>query len=685
MSAAVESQKGWRKVVLSHFPPAGAEEAITVVLDPDDLLGEQTLLVELQARGYQLVDYGDPFAFRYLYEKDFRQLWDTGESAVEALLVRHSSRELDELPYDVVAQADRMNRVIRFSLNDLFPNLDPRVVRQLDRSHFDILHKAHKARLEDRLAFKPSLDFVLRFVYKLSPETVSGSADLLHLLLRLHTQDFAIPRDFQDRIVHNLDTSGSFRNWPVDELVRSKTALLEFLDERWPVFVRLQLASGEWVSDDKDKPEFKYSGPADLPLDDPKVRFYIDTFFQEDALSPIPLPDTIDISKLPEWVRAGIAVTGRARETDDVKLAKLQRRLQETLPGPAAYHTEWTKYALVWAEWSALRLKLEPQHNKETEALRQTIDQSFASWVQEKFASLHNLSAINSPAMVHHVAPHMAYNRSDAPARQALIVVDGLALDQWTLLRKALKKKVKIPFSLDETATFAWIPTLTSISRQSIFAGATPLYFPKSLETTGQEKSHWLKFWEERGLRKSEIQYTKEGTDQTDPVLLRQILELAENHKTQVLGVVVSKVDQLIHGTPTGRSGLQAAVKHWAESGLLPDLISALLNLDFDIYITSDHGNTYSHGVGKPNVGVLANQQGQRTLVFPDKLLRDSVAEDYPGCILWPQIALPENWNVLLAPPRGAFIPEGKQLVTHGGISLEEVIVPFVRIQRSDP
>lgn len=684
MSVALDSQKGWRQLILSHFPKPGAKEAITVVLDPDDLLGEQELLGDLQDRGYRLVDYSEPFAFRYLYEKDYRQLWDSGETPEESLLVRHLSRDLNELPYDVVARADRLDRVVRFSLNDLFPHLDPRVLRQINRVHFDTLHKFHETKLKDRLAIKPSLDFVLRFVYQLDPETVSSPADLLRLLLRIHTQGLGIPRDFQSRIIQHLEISGSWKNWPVEELVRSKTALLEFLDERWPFFVRFQGDFSEWkVREDNDKLFFKYRGPVELPLNE--VRFYIDTLFQEDALSPIALPKTYDLSKLPEWVRAGITVTGRARETEDVKLARLQERLRESLPGPESYHTEWIRYALVWAEWSALRLHLVPQHNEETEALRQTIEHAFTSWVQEKFASLHNLSAINSPAMVHHVAPHMAFNRSEGQGRQALIVVDGLALDQWTLLRKAIRNKVEIPFGLDETATFAWIPTLTSISRQSIFAGATPLYFPKSLETTGQERSHWLKFWEERGLRKSEIQYTKEGTDQTDAVLLRQILELAENHKTQVLGVVVSKVDQLVHGTPTGRGGLQAAIKHWAETGLLPELISALLNLDFDIYITSDHGNTYSHGVGKPSVGVLADLRGQRALAFPDRLLRDNVAKDYPRCISWPQIALPDSWNVLLAPPRGAFIPEGKQLVTHGGISLEEVIVPFVRIQGSDP
>ena len=49
--------------------------------------------------------------------------------------------------------------------------------------------------------------------------------------------------------------------------------------------------------------------------------------------------------------------------------------------------------------------------------------------------------------------------------------------------------------------------------------------------------------------------------------------------------------------------------------------------------------------------------------------------------IVWPPVGLPVDYLPLLAPGRFAFVPEGKRTIGHGGISLEEIIVPFVEIR----
>ena len=46
----------------------------------------------------------------------------------------------------------------------------------------------------------------------------------------------------------------------------------------------------------------------------------------------------------------------------------------------------------------------------------------------------------------------------------------------------------------------------------------------------------------------------------------------------------------------------------------------------------------------------------------------------------WPPVALPDDYLPLLPPGRSAFINKGKRTVGHGGIAIEEVIVPFVKI-----
>jgi hypothetical protein len=41
---------------------------------------------------------------------------------------------------------------------------------------------------------------------------------------------------------------------------------------------------------------------------------------------------------------------------------------------------------------------------------------------------------------------------------------------------------------------------------------------------------------------------------------------------------------------------------------------------------------------------------------------------------------LPANYRPLLAPGRTAFVTAGTRMVGHGGISLEEVIVPWIKV-----
>src|SRR5690606_26305991 len=104
-----------------------------------------------------------------------------------------------------------------------------------------------------------------------------------------------------------------------------------------------------------------------------------------------------------------------------------------------------------------------------------------------------------------------------------------------------------------------------------------------------------------------------------------------------------------------------------------------LLERDFDVFLTADHGNIEGTGIGKPNVGAMANERGERVHVFEDELTRKNVQKKYPGSVEWPPIALPENYLPLLPPGRSAFISAGKRTVGHGGIAIEEVIVPFIK------
>ena len=111
-------------------------------------------------------------------------------------------------------------------------------------------------------------------------------------------------------------------------------------------------------------------------------------------------------------------------------------------------------------------------------------------------------------------------------------------------------------------------------------------------------------------------------------------------------------------------------------------MLDVLFEHDFDVLLTSDHGNIEAEGRGRPAEGAIADLRGERARVYPDPILRSRVKQRFADAIEWPPLGLPEDYLALLAPGRAAFVREGERIVGHGGISLEEIVVPMVRIER---
>jgi hypothetical protein len=280
--------------------------------------------------------------------------------------------------------------------------------------------------------------------------------------------------------------------------------------------------------------------------------------------------------------------------------------------------------------------------------------------------------------MLHHLPRFLARQVvEDRNAKIALIVVDGLAMDQWLVVRGALASR-KPGFRFREQAVFAWIPSLTTISRQAAFAGKSPIFFPNSIQTTDKEPALWAQFWVDQGFTPNEVVYIKGLGDGS----LETVSEALSHPRARIAGLVVDKVDRIMHGMEMGTAGMHNQVCQWAKQPYLSEFLDLLLNQGFRVYLTSDHGNIEAQGCGRPGEGAVADLRGERVRVYPDAALRRRVKERFPAAVEWNPIGLPEDYLALLAPARQAFIQEKQRTVSHGGISIEELIVPLVQIER---
>ena len=146
--------------------------------------------------------------------------------------------------------------------------------------------------------------------------------------------------------------------------------------------------------------------------------------------------------------------------------------------------------------------------------------------------------------------------------------------------------------------------------------------------------------------------------------------------------LVIDKVDKIMHGMEMGAAGMHNQVGQWAKQPYLSALFDLLLDQGFRVYLTSDHGNIEATGCGRPAEGAVADLRGERVRVYPDAALRSKVKERFPAALEWGSIGLPEDYLALLAPPRQAFVQDTQRMVSHGGASIEELIVPLIQIER---
>lgn len=453
----------------------------------------------------------------------------------------------------------------------------------------------------------------------------------------------------------------AFRELPVDQWLANRSAFFVFLENQWRAHLRSQ---GHTLAD--ARPTYASETPA-VDFMRPGIRVLTDTLFLEHKLQPVRI-----IAERPPagWTAVGVSI-----DTDTYyhhHLGQLLDHIEEHLPEPDANHRAWLEIAPSWAETMVLahRTSLTDALQERFNALGQRLTADFIDWVQARYDALHTLPYLPEPAVGHQAVHFLARRLQGDVTRLALIVVDGLALDQWHIIRAAWRSQGH-PLSFDEAALFTTLPTVTPIARQALFAGQLPWYFPDTWQRTDVDERRWRHFWEDEGLFPSAIAWML-GPEGLDAVLT--------DDRVRVLGLVITTVDRMLHGTVEGLSELHTRVRQWAGQGTLAGVVRRLLDAGFDVWLTSDHGNVAAEGVGRPREGVLVEQRGTRVRFYNGPVFRDRAHEDVPEALAWTPAGLPQGMLTLFAPARQAFANRGEQLITHGGFTLEEVIVPWIHI-----
>jgi hypothetical protein len=370
-------------------------------------------------------------------------------------------------------------------------------------------------------------------------------------------------------------------------------------------------------------------------------------------------PAPVTAGGLPPWSRLGATQPGPDQRLEDL-LSALPSAWMPKTP------TEWVAAASWWGDVRAAAAEAAPAPLALVERaaeLWRDLDDTFQLWLRTTYPTLFN-SARPYPVTLDQVAPFLARRHASTGARQLLVLVDGMGFAQWSQLRRSIRIKV-----VDAAGCFALCPTLTSVSRQAVFAGAVPLAFADSLWTTRREESRWRTFWAGTDVRPGDIGYCRmTGAAAIDVPAIRG--------KT-IAAVVVLAVDELMHGSDVlGDAQMSAGLEAWARHGFLETLVRQADGEGFEVWITADHGNIEATPSGRVMEGPLVDQAGTRVRLYDNTVLRDTARAEG---IAWDPPGLPEGKAPLFAPGKTGYHSGGPR-VTHGGLSVDEVIVPFVRV-----
>ena len=171
--------------------------------------------------------------------------------------------------------------------------------------------------------------------------------------------------------------------------------------------------------------DLRYSGPEDLPFDHDDVRVYIDNLFTDGLLLPT---DSVPRSLVQgTWMAVGVA---GSETTDHIsRFRKLLQLLESDCPSSNSDHQAWVQAATRWAEAVALRWSLPGHIDAEDKnhfvAAHQIIEQSFQDWMTSHYASLHSLSFLPRPVMVHHIPRYMAHRLTARGRRREVCCSDS--------------------------------------------------------------------------------------------------------------------------------------------------------------------------------------------------------------------------------------------------------------------
>ncbi|WP_445716768.1 T9SS response regulator signal transducer PorX [Flavobacterium sp.] len=337
---------------------------------------------------------------------------------------------------------------------------------------------------------------------------------------------------------------------------------------------------------------------------------------------------------------------------------------------------------------------LESQKTEANVQFGKFIERNYEDWFQPK---------TDKPILSHEifgelVAPEI--RKKDKPI--LFIVIDNLRYDQW----KAFESVVNNHYKLEkEVSYFSILPTATQYARNAIFSGLTPLDMEKKFP------QYWKNDPDEGGKNLYEGEFLTEQLKRLGLNIKQEYYKitnfasgkkLADNFKSlknnDLTTIVYNFVDMLSHAKTemdvvkelaSNDKAYRSLTASWFKNSPLLDMIQQAQQLGFKLIITTDHGTINcknpSKVIGDKNTSLNLRYKTGRSLTYEDK---DVYAVKDPKKIGLPTLNMTSSFifaknDLFLAYVNNYnhYVSYYRNTYQHGGISLEEMVIPFLVLE----
>jgi CheY-like chemotaxis protein len=320
------------------------------------------------------------------------------------------------------------------------------------------------------------------------------------------------------------------------------------------------------------------------------------------------------------------------------------------------------------------------------------IENNYVDWIQGREEAPQMIHTIIKDRVVHEVEKD----------KVTFLVIDNLRYDQWEILKPAIAKYFTIE---EEDVVFSILPTATHYARNALFAGLMPSEIQKlhpklwlSEEDEGG-KNNFEKELLEANLKRLGKHYKWSYHKITNYEAGKKLADQYNQYKDNDLNVIVYNfVDMLSHARTDMKvikeladdeAAYRSLTSSWFEHSPLQDILKKVADQGGRLVITTDHGTVRVNNpikiVGEKATNTNLRYKVGRNLSYKEKdvfsvrnpqdicLPKDNISSEFVFTKESDFFVYPNNYN--------HFVQHYNDTFQHGGISLDEILIPFVVLQ----